>query len=75
MMVYIQSPTGLLSLSVPKPSPHCYSLFDYAVQRLCKFSSFVNDQLSSTSNSSGAKGQSNPDCIFFSLDYIINLVT
>lgn len=73
-LVYIQFPTWLLS-------PKCtqtillQSLHDYAVQWLYIPEYSVKDQLSYISNSLSAKRQNNLDCIFFSLDYIINLVS
>lgn len=61
---------GICPLNVPKIFPMLLqSLDDSAFQRPCISSCFVKDQLSYTSNSSSAKGQNNPDYIFFSLDY------
>lgn len=61
---------GICPLNVPKIFPMLLqSLDDSAFQRPYISSCFVKDQLSYSSNSSSAKGQNNPDYIFFSLDY------
>lgn len=61
---------GMCPLNVPKIFPMLLqSLDDYAFQRPYNSNCFVKDQLSYTSNSSSAKGQNNPDYIFFPFDY------